>query len=90
MPFQRVHKFKQEEILSALENENYEYFIIGMTKDGGEIVKQCGICLSTVIRTKMENHIKSHFNVVICSGQNLIVMDDKSNSSETLKYKDII
>ena len=62
------HKFTHEEVWSALEKCEYNYFIIGKEKDD-EIVKQCGIC-SHRGSGELTEHIQSHFQLVSCKGKN--------------------
>ena len=59
------HKFTLEEVLTALETKNFEYFIKIENKDG-EIMERCGVCNRANLPT-LFRHIEFHFVTKSCS-----------------------
>merc|ERR1719354_56332 len=57
--------FVLQDVVNALQSENYHYFSNVKEKDG-EILKQCSICKDSKRFLSEPNHVKNHFNFYPC------------------------
>jgi len=81
---QKSHKFKYEEVLSALEICDYKYFIIGKETDD-EIKEQCGIC-SYHGPGELTEHIQAHFQLVSCKDCHLQLFEFERNYHQKMTH----